>query len=34
MSKYKNTIVVEFDSLDDPKRLQVSDLITEGLLEG
>lgn len=32
--KYKNTIVIGFDDIDDPKRKQVTDLLSEGLADG
>lgn len=32
--KYKNTIVIGFDDIDDPKRKQLTDLLSKGLSEG
>lgn len=32
--KCKNTIVIGFDDIDDPKRKQITDLLSEGLADG
>ena len=32
--KYKNTIVIGFDNVDDPKRKEITDLLSQGVSDG